>query len=875
MNSTMTTAALTPAATAGDARERVGGIGAAPRNLLVALSVLVVGAFLVLAVGDVAPDLDYHATIRALKHTSGSAITWALGATALSFVALIARDASAMRYIGVTISAPALFLAGFCGSALGNAAGLGGLTAAAVRYRVYGALGVKTEVIARLLLFILGGFVLGLASVGALATLWETPAVAGMFGASPTVLRLGAAATLAMVALLFVFGLHGPIRVGGFTLAPPSRASAVLQLLLTAARLGGAALALWVLLPTTPLNFLAFAALFAAATALGAVSHVPGGLGVFEAVVLWALRGKAPVESVAAALIAFRFVYFGAPLLLSAVLFAGFELVSAARSHKSREADPLARAAHRLSPAFLGALTFAAGMLLIVSGATPAFGKRLAILSLHVPLWAVESSSFLGSLVGVVLLFVARGLIDRRDAAWRIAVSLSFLSLAFSLVKGLAFFEAGLFLVLTMLLLATRPQFNRPTSMLDQPFTYSWYAAVGVIIVAAFGVSTLAFDAGNLKASELWWRFAFDAQGPRALRALIGSSALALGFAVSQLLRAPKGAAKPPTPAEIEAAMAIAAAQDRSEAGLAAMGDKSFLVSTSGRSFLMFGKRGRSWIALFDPVGPREEWPELIHRFVGLADEHAGRAAFYQIPSESLPLYLDSGLTVMKLGEEARVSLSDFSMAGGAMKDLRYALKRGARDGLSFEFLPPDRALALMPDLEAISNEWLEERSGEEKGFSVAAFAPAFLKAQGIGLVRANGEPVAFVSVMTTETGREATLALMRHRTGVSAYAMEFLLVETILVLKAQGLQTFSLGVAPLSGVRQQPLSSRWHWLGSQIWKHGDRFYNFQGLRTFKSKFAPTWAPRYLAASGTVGPFVALADAAALIARPPQGKAEG
>jgi phosphatidylglycerol lysyltransferase len=94
---------------------------------------------------------------------------------------------------------------------------------------------------------------------------------------------------------------------------------------------------------------------------------------------------------------------------------------------------------------------------------------------------------------------------------------------------------------------------------------------------------------------------------------------------------------------------------------------------------------------------------------------------------------------------------------------------------------------------------------------------------------------------------------------------MEFLFTQLILALKSEGFETLSLGVAPLSGVRRQPLSSRWHWVGAQIWKHGDRFYNFKGLRTFKGKFNPAWEPRYFAASGTVGPFVALADVATLI----------
>ena len=67
-------------------------------------------------------------------------------------------------------------------------------------------------------------------------------------------------------------------------------------------------------------------------------------------------------------------------------------------------------------------------------------------------------------------------------------------------------------------------------------------------------------------------------------------------------------------------------------------------------------------MALYDPVGPREEWPELIWRFVEQADAYGGRAAFYQVRSDSLPLYLDAGLKIMKLGEEALVPLAGFDL---------------------------------------------------------------------------------------------------------------------------------------------------------------------------------------------------------------------
>ena len=106
----------------------------------------------------------------------------------------------------------------------------------------------------------------------------------------------------------------------------------------------------------------------------------------------------------------------------------------------------------------------------------------------------------------------------------------------------------------------------------------------------------------------------------------------------------------------------------------------------------------------------------------------------------------------------------------------------------------------------------------------------------------------------------------MRHKPGTaSRYTMEYLFIRLIQCLRDQGYRSFSLGMAPLSGFRMHRLAPRWHRLAGVIWSYGRRFYNFQGLRTFKGKFDPAWEPRYLAASGWSGPYVALIDIAALI----------
>jgi phosphatidylglycerol lysyltransferase len=58
------------------------------------------------------------------------------------------------------------------------------------------------------------------------------------------------------------------------------------------------------------------------------------------------------------------------------------------------------------------------------------------------------------------------------------------------------------------------------------------------------------------------------------------------------------------------------------------------------------------------------------------------------------------------------------------------------------------------------------------------------------------------------------------------------------------------MGMAPLSGLENRALAPLWNRLGAFVFRHGEHFYNFQGLRKYKEKFNPQWRPKYLAAPG-------------------------
>jgi len=244
----------------------------------------------------------------------------------------------------------------------------------------------------------------------------------------------------------------------------------------------------------------------------------------------------------------------------------------------------------------------------------------------------------------------------------------------------------------------------------------------------------------------------------------------------------------------------------------------------------------------------------------------AASPVFYQVTPENLPIYVDLGLSLSKLGEEARVALESFSLEGPARADLRQTHRRAARDGAEFHIVPREQVAAIIGELRAVSDAWLASMRGGEKGFSMGYFDARYLTRFDCAIVRRGGRIVAFANLWFAGK-TELSVDLMRYAEGAPKGVIDFLLIECMLWGRTQGYRWFNLGMAPLSGLDEHPLAPAWHKLGRLLTRYGENFYHFEGLRKYKEKFQPVWRPRYLAAPGGVALAGALLDVTNLISR--------
>ncbi len=322
---------------------------------------------------------------------------------------------------------------------------------------------------------------------------------------------------------------RGSLSFGRFTLRAPSLPVLIGQAIFSLGDICFAALTLYLLLPSGEIGFLPFLGIFAAATMAGILSHVPGGVGVFETVVLAALPASVPVETAAAALLLFRLIYFILPFVLALAVLALYEALVVLRNATGRQpggrvgrwlsaAGSTLGAVSPMAPVVLSVMIFGAGLWMSFAALIPPTTEAAEALEKVFPLVLLEGGALMSSVLGAVLIVLALGVARRSLGAYWLALGAMSAGIVVALLHAFDIQGAVTLGIAALILLPFRREFHRRTSLVHGAFSPVWFLLMFGLLISVGFVLVFAHK-GTPYSSELWWQFAADKGAPRALRA--------------------------------------------------------------------------------------------------------------------------------------------------------------------------------------------------------------------------------------------------------------------------------------------------------------------------------------------------------------------
>jgi phosphatidylglycerol lysyltransferase len=488
------------------------------------------------AVNRILAAYRYEEIVRALAAVPAGVMGLALAISAAAYLALIGYDYLAFRFVGRPLPVRTMLIPSFVAWAVSNTAPASVLTGGGLRYRLYAGLGLTPADAAAVAAFNVVTYLVGLlALVGLVLLLHPSTGLvaAGWLGLSGR--TLGGLLLLAVAAYLVATRVRRePVPLLRWRLPLPPFGLALGQLGVSTLDWLLSSGALYVLLAgVAPVPYLDFLAAFLLAQMATQLLPLPGGIGVFEAVVLLLRPRSAAVPSLLAALLLYRVAYYLLPLLAAGGLIAVREVAGVRR--RGQSLPSVLGALTGIAPHALAFLTFLAGALLVLTGAVPTDQRRVAWLAGVLPLAAMEVSHFLASVVGSVLLILAWGLERRIRLAYRATQVLFSLGIALTLFRSLDLPLALLQALTLVMLHAAAPEFPRPNSLLREPLPVGWQVAIAAVLAMTVWVGLVVYR-HQAYAAQLWWRFALDGDAPRSLRAFVGMTVGVLLFVLARLL---------------------------------------------------------------------------------------------------------------------------------------------------------------------------------------------------------------------------------------------------------------------------------------------------------------------------------------------------
>lgn len=805
---------------------------------------------------------------QALFLISGTQIFYSIIFTTLSFLILAVSENLNTRFLNVKIGFLRSAKISFMANAISNYFSFAGMSGLSVRARIYKRQNVGIRKVINLnslnSLYLWLGYVL---ICSCAVMFFKLPSIANLYIPRAFLLAIPWLGLTAL-ALFLVFNLkHQQVSLPArFTLKLPGFSKSLLQIFLSSADWVLSAFALYALLPGNyELSFTSFMSVFFVSQLLSVVLHIPGGMGILETLV-FASSPSSLTSSVLGALIVYRIIFYLLPLALSLSLLAIEELEISSplffRSVKSWTSSW-----GKYLSYLLAALTFASGASLISSGLSYSDPARTLLLSYFISLKIINLSHFMSSIIGPFLILVSWAIFKRTNAAFYISMILLAIGGALSLLRDLDISQASFFTLAIGFVYLSRNTFHRQASFFTQKYTGTWIGATSILMI---GLGVLFSSNLLFQTKESWWDLWSSNQDLKIIRFCFGSTVVLMGVALNWLLQ-PKADPIEKNKEVFDSSRVkdVLAKSSQTSGNLSLVGDKKIIFSEKEDAFIMYSVYGNTWVSMGDPVGEPTSARELTLKFEQLADRFGGHPLFYEVRPDQVSLYHDLGFQLLKIGEEARVDLQKFTVEGKDKRSLRNGINRVEKKGVEFKILSAQESQQYFADFERISKSWLSNCGGKEKGFSVGFYDERYMSHFSNAVLFQNGVIVAFANLWETQDKAEFSVDLMRYSPEAPSGCMDYLFTKLMFHGKEQGYKWFNLGMAPLSGLHLSQSSPLWNMLGSFLYEHGARFYNFQGVRNFKEKYDPNWEPRYIAYKNNWGLPASLIDITRLISDTP------
>lgn len=593
-------------------------------------------------------------------------------------------------------------------------------------------------------------------------------------------------------------------------------------------------------------DILTLSTLVVAANIVGYISMIPGAIGSFDLIILFALKSQGIDQELALCwILLYRLFYYIVPFCLAFVFFTK----NFSKAFEFRESDFVKKLVKNILLVIDAALMYIFGLFMILAATLPEKAYGGGILTKLNPIRASAIYQFPSMLFGFIFIILARAYISRQKKSFALNNIVMILVFFYTYVTGYSPSTLIYILIMFVINLLTKDElYTKQFIYASEDRFIDLFLANFMLVVYVWKILKHG-SIIDVNISEAYDFILIPFEYSFISIIVTISIIYFISYLLVRFLRGKK--IKIGEKYDYDRYIDLLRNQGGSKvAFLSFLDDKDLYwlnKDSKDLACLQIRTVADKVIVMGDPIGNEEYFNELLDKFINEADNLGYNIVFYEINKDITMKVHEYGFNFMKFGESANVDLDEFNLDGKKKKNLRKTINKISRDGYTFEVLKGPFDGKTIKRLQEISNSWLGD--SKEKGFSLGFFDKDYLNIGDIGLVKdPDGKIIAFANLCPIYYKNWATIDLMRYEENVDGL-MDYLFINIFSYLKENNIKYFDLGMAPLSNVGAMRHSFLQEKMVYTIFKLGDHYYSFEGLKAYKDKYASFWEERYLSYS--------------------------